>query len=344
MIIVLKKSATEEQILHIEEKIREWGLQPSISRGAEKTVIGVIGDEAVIRTKPLEVFPGVESVMTVLKPYKLASREFHRDNTTVTIPSVKAGCAPVVIGGREIVVMAGPCSVESRESLFEISRCAQAGGAKIIRAGAFKPRTSPYAFQGLGKKGLEYLSEMRSELGIPIVTEVMDTRDVEMVAEFADVLQIGARNMQNFNLLKAVGKVKVPVLIKRGLSSTIQELLMSAEYVLSQGNPDVILCERGIRTFEPLTRNTLDLSAVPVIKRESHLPVIVDPSHATGHWDLIPSMSKAAVAAGADGLMLEIHPRPEEALSDGPQALLPERYMNLMKEMRTIAAALGRSI
>ena len=344
MIIVLKKSASEEQIRHIEEKIREWGLQPSISHGAEKTVIGVIGDEAVIRTKPLEVFPGVESVMTVLKPYKLASREFHHDNTSVTIAPVTAGCAPTVICGRQIVVMAGPCSVESRESLFEISRCAQAGGAKIIRAGAFKPRTSPYAFQGLGRKGLEYLSEMRRELGIPIVTEVMDTRDVEMVAEFADVLQIGARNMQNFNLLKAVGKVKVPVLIKRGLSSTIQELLMSAEYVLSQGNPDVILCERGIRTFEPMTRNTLDLSAVPVIKRESHLPVIVDPSHATGHWDLIPSMSKAAVAAGADGLMLEIHPRPEEALSDGPQALLPDRYMNLMKELGTLASALGRSI
>ncbi|MGD9873348.1 MAG: 3-deoxy-7-phosphoheptulonate synthase [Kiritimatiellia bacterium] len=344
MIIVLKKSATEEQIRHIEEKLREWGLQPNISRGSEKTVIGVIGDQTAIRSRPLEVFPGVESVMTVLKPYKRASREFHEDPTVITIPPVKSGCSPVVIGGRDIVMMAGPCSVESRESLFEISRCAQAGGARIIRAGAFKPRTSPYAFQGLGKKGLEYLAEMRRELGIPIITEVMDTRDVKMVAEYADVIQIGARNMQNFNLLKAVGQIRVPVLIKRGLASTIQELLMSAEYVLSEGNPDVILCERGIRTFEPMTRNTLDLSAVSVIKRESHLPVLVDPSHATGHWDLIPSMSKAAIAAGADGLMLEIHPKPEEALSDGPQALLPDRYMNLMKELKTIAKAVGRSL
>ncbi|MBN1269605.1 MAG: 3-deoxy-7-phosphoheptulonate synthase [Kiritimatiellae bacterium] len=344
MIIVLKKSATEEQIGHILEKIGEWGLKPNVSRGTERTVIGVIGDESVIRMKPLEVFPGVESVMSVLKPYKQASLEFRAERTVITIPPVKEGEAPVAIGGKEVVVVAGPCSVEGREMLMQMARHIKKGGARLLRAGAFKPRTSPYAFQGLGVEGLRYLGEARAEVGIPVITEVMDTRDVELVEEVADVIQIGARNMQNFNLLKAVGRCRKPVLIKRGLSSTIEELLMSAEYVLSEGNPQVILCERGIRTFEKFTRNTVDISAVPVLKRESHLPVMVDPSHGTGHWDLVAPLARAAVAAGADGVMVEVHPRPEDALSDGPQALLPKTFVTMMREVRQIAEAIGRTV
>lgn len=344
MIIVLKRDATEEQIQHIVQSIREWGLTPNLSRGTERTIIGVIGDERTIRSKPLEVFPGVDSVMNVLKPYKLASAEFHPGRTRIALPAVKAGCPPVVIGGREVVVVAGPCSVESREMLFEQAKFVTGAGAKILRAGAFKPRTSPYAFQGLGVEGLRYLAEVRAELGVPIITEVMDTRDVEMVAEVADVLQIGARNTQNFNLLKAVGRCPKPVLIKRGISGTIEELLMSAEYVLSEGNGQVILCERGIRTFERATRSTLDLSAVPVIQRESHLPILVDPSHAAGRWDLVASLARAAVAVGADGVMVEVHPRPEEALSDGAQALLPKNFKKMMDELRQVAQAVGRSL
>jgi 3-deoxy-7-phosphoheptulonate synthase len=344
MIIVLRHDATDEQVDHIVEKIEEWGLKSNVSRGAERTIIGVIGDESVVRTKPLEAFPGVESVMSVLKPYKLASAEFHADRTCIELPPVKPGGESVRIGGKEVVVVAGPCSVESRDLLFEIGRIAKEGGAKLLRAGAFKPRTSPYSFQGLGVTGLQFLAEAREELDMPIVTEVMDTRDVEMVAEFADMLQIGARNMQNFHLLKAVGRTQVPVLIKRGLSSTLKELLMSAEYVMSQGNHNVMLCERGIRTFETFTRNTLDVSAVPVLKRESHLPVMVDPSHGTGHWDLIGPMAKAAIAGGADSIMLEIHPKPEEALSDGPQALLPKTYKAIMQELSAVAEAVGRSL
>lgn len=344
MIIVLRKDVTEEQIQHIAEKVEEWGLRCNVSRGEEKTIIGVIGDESVIRMKPLEAFPGVDTVMAVLKPYKLASRDFSTGPTVITLDSVSGGEAGLEIGGNHVVVMAGPCSVESRELLIKIGRYAKEGGAHILRAGAFKPRTSPYAFQGLGVEGMRYLAEARKELGMPVITEVMDVRDVELVAELADIIQIGARNMQNFNLLKAVGRTDTPVMIKRGLSNTIQELLMSAEYVMSQGNRNVMLCERGIRTFETMTRNTLDLSAVPVLKRETHLPVIVDPSHATGHWDLIPSMALAAVASGADGVMMEIHPQPEEALSDGPQALLPKLFNQIMEDMRRVAKAVGRDL
>ena len=344
MIIILKREATEQQIQHIVESIREWGLTPNLSRGIERSIIGVIGDERTIRSKPLEVFPGVDSVMSVLKPYKLASAEFHADRTRITLPAVKEGEKPVVIGGSDVVVVAGPCSVETRDMLFEQAAFIKKAGAKILRAGAFKPRTSPYAFQGLGVEGLRYLAEVRAEVGMPIITEVMDTRDVEMVAEVADILQIGARNTQNFNLLRVVGRCNKPVLIKRGISGTIEELLMSAEYVLSEGNSQVILCERGIRTFERATRNTLDISAVPVIQRESHLPIMVDPSHGTGQWDLVAPMAKAAVAAGADGVMVEVHPNPEEALSDGGQALLPKTFTAMMKDLAQIAKAIGRSI
>lgn len=344
MIIVLKRDATEAQITHIVETIREWGLTPNLSRGTERTIVGVIGDERIIRSRPLEVFPGVDRVMSVLKPYKLASAEFRAERTKITIPAVKTGREPVVIGGNKVVVVAGPCSVETRDMLTEMAVFLRESGAHLLRAGAFKPRTSPYAFQGLGVEGLRYLAEVRAETGLPIVTEVMDTRDVEMVAEVADVLQIGARNTQNFNLLKAVGRCPKPVLIKRGISGTMEELLMSAEYVLSEGNPNVILCERGIRTFEKATRNTLDISAVPVLHKDSHLPVMVDPSHAAGRWDLVRPLARAAVAADADGIMVEVHPEPEKALSDGGQALLPKTFERMMEELRAVAAAVGRTI
>lgn len=344
MIIVLKKDVTEAQIQHIMETIRSWNLMPNLSRGTERSIIGVIGDERTIRGRPLEAFPGVDHVMAVLKPYKLASAEFRAERTVVKLSPVRAGESPVEIGGKTVVVVAGPCSVEKREMLFDLAAELKKLGARLLRAGAFKPRTSPYAFQGLGVEGLRYLAEVRREVGIPIVTEVMDPRDVEMVGEVADVLQIGARNTQNFNLLRAVGRASKPVLLKRGISGTIEELLMSAEYILNEGNPNVILCERGIRTFERATRNTLDLSAVPVLHSESHLPVVVDPSHGVGRWDLVHPMALAAVAAGADGVMVEVHPNPEEALSDGAQALLPEKFGRLMNELRAVTSAVGRTI
>ena len=344
MIIVLRQGVTEEQVQHIVDSIKAWGLTPNLSRGTERTIIGVIGDERMIRSKPLEAFPGVDSVMNVLKPFKLASAEFRADRSRITIPPVKAGGKPVVFGGKDVVVIAGPCSVENRQMLFDMAKLIKDLGAVMLRAGAFKPRTSPYAFQGLGVEGLRYLAEVRHELEMPIVTEVMDTRDVEMVAEVADVIQIGARNTQNFNLLKSVGRCKKPILLKRGISGTIEELLMSAEYVMSEGNANVILCERGIRTYEKATRNTLDLSAVPVIHKESHLPIIVDPSHGTGYWHLVRPMARAAVAAGADGIVVEVHPNPEQAMSDGPQALLPKTFKLMMQEIKKIAEVVGRSI
>lgn len=344
MIIVLKKDATDAQIQHIMDTIRSWNLTPNLSRGTERSIIGIIGDERTIRGRPLEAFPGVDHVMTVLKPYKLASAEFRAERTVVRLGPVREGEPEVTVGGKAVVVVAGPCSVENREMLFEMATFVKKAGARILRAGAFKPRTSPYAFQGLGVEGLKYLADVRKEVGLPIITEVMDPRDVEMVGEVADVLQIGARNTQNFNLLRAVGRCSKPVLLKRGISGTIEELLMSAEYILSEGNPNVILCERGIRTFEKATRNTLDISAVPVLRAESHLPIVVDPSHGTGRWDLVSPMSLAAVAAGADGIMVEVHPNPEEALSDGAQALLPKTFEKLMASIRAVAAAVGRSV
>jgi len=344
MIIVLKQGATSEQVRHIEARIREWGLTPHVSQGTERIVIGVIGDEDLIRSRSLDMLPGVESVKSILKPYRLANAATKPTRTVLTIPPVRPGCTPVEIGGDRVVMIAGPCSVESREQLFEVAQCVKEYGGAVLRAGAFKPRTSPYSFQGLGHAGLDLLAEAREKFELPILTEVMDTRDVERVAQVVDIIQIGARNMQNFNLLKMAGGCGRPVLLKRGLSATIEELLMSAEYVLSAGNPMVLLCERGIRTFEPMTRNTLDLSAVPVLRRETHLPVAVDPSHGTGHWDLVAPMALAAVAAGADALTVEIHPRPEDALSDGSQALLPESFAGLMLRLADVARAVGRTM
>ena len=338
MIIVLRPDATPEQIDYIIKRVEKLGLKTMISKGTERTIIGVIGPEDILRVQPLEVFPGVEKVMPVLAPYKLVSRDFKPQDTVVEITK------EVKIGTKEVIVIAGPCAIESKEQLLLVAKQVKSAGGKILRGGAFKPRTSPYSFQGLGKEGLKILKEVSEEVGLPTITEVMDTRDVELVSQYADILQIGARNMQNFNLLKEIGQTKKPVLLKRGLSATIKELLMSAEYILSGGNFNVILCERGIRTFEEATRNTLDLSAIPVIKQLSHLPVIVDPSHATGKWNLVAPLSKAAVACGADGLLIEVHPKPEEALSDGPQQLIPEKFSELMEELKKVAQSVNREI
>jgi len=337
MIIVLKPNATKRQISHLVEKIKALGLKPMLSEGTERTIIGVIGPEDVLRVQPLEVFPGVEKVMPVLKPYKLVSREFKPQSTIVDIDGVK-------VGGRQIVIMAGPCSVEGPEMLLQTAKIVKQTGAQILRGGAFKPRTSPYSFQGLGEEGLKYLRDTAHATGLKVVTEIMDPRDIKLLEQYTDVIQIGARNMQNFSLLKEAGLSSKPVLLKRGLSATINEFLLAAEYILSQGNFNVILCERGIRAFEDQTRFTLDLQAVPVIKKLSHLPVVVDPSHSTGNYEFVGPMAKAAVAAGADGLIIEVHPNPEVALSDGPQSLLPEKFAALIKELDKVARAVGRTV
>lgn len=338
MIIVLQRGATQEQMDYIIQRVKKLGLTPHVSSGVERTIIGVIGPEDVLRVTPLEAFPGVEKVMPVLAPYRLVSREFQLEESIIDLGK------NIKIGAKKVIVMAGPCAVENLELLREIAARVKEQGVAVLRGGAFKPRTSPYSFQGLGKEGLEYLKEVGDELGMVTVTEVMDPRDVELVARYADVLQIGARNMQNFNLLREVGATRKPILLKRGMSSTIKDWLMSAEYILSEGNFNVILCERGIRTFEEFTRNTLDVGSVPAVKQLSHLPIIIDPSHAAGKWNLVPALSRAAVAAGCDGLIIEVHSRPEEALSDGPQSLLPERFAQLMKELKALAKAIGREI
>ncbi|MFH1519268.1 MAG: 3-deoxy-7-phosphoheptulonate synthase [Candidatus Omnitrophota bacterium] len=338
MIIVFKKGATKVEINNLIKKVKKLGLKAMVSRGKERTIVGVIGPEDAIRLHPLDVFPGVDKVMPVLAPYKLVSREFKETDSVIKISD------KVEIGSGKIVIIAGPCSIESREQLSAVAKKIKQAGATILRGGAFKPRTSPYTFQGLGEEGLKILKDVSQELDLPTVTEVMDTRDVNLVAKYAGVLQIGARNMQNFNLLKEVGQTKKPIILKRGLSATIKELLMSAEYILSEGNFNLILCERGIRTFEEFTRNTLDISAVPAVKMLSHLPIIVDPSHACGKWGLVAPLSKAALACGADGLLIEVHPDPKEALSDGAQQLLPENFLNLVEELRGIAKAVGRTI
>ncbi len=338
MIIVLRPDATEQQIEHIVEKVTKLGLKPVVSKGEERTIIGVIGAEDKLQVTPLEVFPGVEKVMAVLSPYKLVSREFRKENTVIDLGH------GVTIGNQDLVIMAGPCAIENYEILYETAKAIKGHGAKVLRGGAFKPRTSPYSFQGLGEEGLKYLKDVGDKVNLVTVTEVMDTRDVELVARYADILQIGARNMQNFNLLKEVGLTKKPVLLKRGLSSTIKEWLMSAEYILSGGNMNVILCERGIRTFEDATRNTLDISAVPVVKQLSHLPVIVDPSHACGRWGLVKPLAMAAVASGCDGLIVEVHMHPEDALSDGAQSLTPDNFAEMVSSVRKIAEAVGRKL
>ena len=337
MIIVLKPNSSAEVTNHVIERIVALGFTPHLSQGVSRTIIGVIGDEEKLRVEPLQAIPGVERVLPILKAFKIASREFHEDDSVFDIKGVK-------VGGGHLMMIAGPCAIEGEAILNEIAEKVRDAGANVLRGGAFKPRTSPYTFQGLGEDGLKMLKAAGERFGMPIVTEVMDPRQIELVERYADIFQIGARNMQNFDLLKEVGKTRIPVLLKRGMSATVKDLLMSAEYVLSQGNRQVILCERGIRTFEDSTRNTLDLSIVPNVKLLSHLPIIVEPSHATGRPDLIPSMARAAVAAGADGVHIEVHSCPEKALSDGPQALLPDQYARLMEELRQLAEVLGKKI
>ncbi len=339
-IIVLRPKVTSKEIKHIVKKLEDMGFKANISKGTERTVIGVIGDTSKITEDEANAFgamPGVEKIHRIIQPFKLASRDFKSKDTLIRVGNN-------VIGGKRIHVMAGPCAVENLPTLLKIATEVKKAGATFIRGGAFKPRTSPYSFQGLGELGLCYLAEVREKIGLPVVTELMDPRDIDEVLKYADIIQIGARNMQNFRLLQEVGSYDKPVLLKRGLSATIKELLMAAEYIMSRGNHNVMLCERGIRTFETATRNTLDLNAVPVLKKLSHLPVIVDPSHGAGKWDLVAPMAKAAIAAGADGLLIEVHTKPEEALSDGEQSLKPDNFRTLMKELRAVARAVGRTL
>jgi 3-deoxy-7-phosphoheptulonate synthase len=337
MIIVVRPDATEGQIQHILDRVQELGFTPHYSRGEQRTIIGAIGDESKVSAESLAAIAGVEQVLPILKPFKLASRDLKQEDTVVQVGHVQ-------IGGGSLAMIAGPCAVESYDGLNAIAGRVRTAGANILRGGAFKPRTSPYSFQGMGVEGLRILREVGNNHGMPVVTEVMDPRQVGIVVEFADMLQIGARNMQNFDLLREVGQAPRPVLLKRGMSATVKDMLMSAEYILAAGNSNVVLCERGVRSFEDSTRNMLDLSSVPNVKGQSHLPIIVDPSHATGRPDLIPSMAKAAVAAGADGVHVEVHDCPEKALSDGPQALLPERFDALMKDIRKLVQAVGKQI
>lgn len=335
MIVVMNSRATEDQIQAVVRRLGELGFRANISRGVERTVIGVVGQVYPSLKDQLEILPGVEQVLRVTKPYKLASREFQPVDTRFEVGGVP-------IGGDGVVIIAGPCSVESREQLLKTAHAVKAAGAHILRGGAFKPRTSPYSFRGLGVQALRWLAEAREETGLPVITEVLAPEDVPLVAEYADILQIGARNMQNFPLLEAAGRSGKPVMVKRGMAATIEEWLLSAEYVLNQGNKQVILCERGIRTFETYTRNTLDITAIPVVRKLSHLPVFADPSHGTGHRDLVEPLAVAAVAAGAHGLMVEVHPSPEEALSDGMQSLTCENFADLVPKVERVAAAVGR--
>ncbi|WP_028971944.1 3-deoxy-7-phosphoheptulonate synthase [Sporomusa ovata] len=337
MVIVMQAQATQNDVDIVTKKLVEAGLQYYLSQGEARTIIGVIGDEKSIAQLPVDVFPGVEKSIAVTESYKLVSREFRHEDTVIDVQGTK-------IGGRHLGIMAGPCAVESLDQLLEAASAVKRAGAQFLRGGAYKPRTSPYSFQGLEEKGLELLAEARERTGLKIVTEVLDSSAVDIVSQYADVLQIGTRNMQNFTLLKTVGKSDKPVLLKRGLAATISEWLNAAEYIMSEGNYNVILCERGIRTFETYTRNTLDLGAVAAVKSLSHLPVIVDPSHGTGHWKMVRPMARAAVAAGADGLIIEVHPNPAEALCDGNQSLTPENFSLLMDEVGAIAAITGKAI
>jgi 3-deoxy-7-phosphoheptulonate synthase len=337
MILVLRPDATQAQIDHLVERIVEMGFKAHLSKGEQRTIIGVIGEERNPKLVNLEAIPIVEQVLRILKPFKLASREFHKADTVVNVGKVK-------IGGGNLAMIAGPCAVESFEGLDAIAGHVKAGGANILRGGAFKPRTSPYSFQGMGEEGLRILRDVGDKHAMPVVTEVMDTRQVELVERWSDMFQVGARNMQNFDLLKELGQTRKPVLLKRGMSATVKDLLMSAEYVLAEGNTNVVLCERGVRSFEDSTRNMLDMSAVPNVKGQSHLPIIVDPSHATGRPDLIPPMACASIAAGADGVHVEVHDCPEKALSDGPQALVPKQFEELMGNLRRLAEVMGKKL
>ena len=335
MIVVMKSLATPGEINAVVNQIETLGFQVHLSHGTERTIIGVVGDDRPLQNHNFEMLNGVEKVVRILQPFKLASRDFHPENTIVEVRGVQ-------IGGPKLTIIAGPCAVESRSQILETAHAVKEVGADILRAGAYKPRTSPYTFQGIGEEGLELLAEAREATGLPIITEVMSPEAVPLVGQYTDIYQVGARNMQNFTLLQAVGKTRLPVFVKRGLSSTAQELLMAAEYVLSGGNHGVMVCERGIRTFETATRNTLDINAIPLLKQWTHLPVFADPSHGTGKWDLVAPVAKGCIAAGADGLIIEVHPRPEQALSDGAQSLKPERFAELMSDLRRLAAAVGR--
>jgi 3-deoxy-7-phosphoheptulonate synthase len=339
-IIVMRPGASAKELRYIIKKLKAKGFESNVSKGTERTLIGVIGDTSKITEDESNAFaslPGVEKIHRIVEPFKLASRNFQSQNTTFRV-------GKHTIGGKRIHVVAGPCAVESMPMMLNIARNVRRAGATFLRGGAFKPRTSPYSFQGMGEEGLKIMAETREKTGLPVVTEIMDPRDIDAILKYADVIQIGARNMQNFRLLSEVGGYDKPILLKRGLSATIKELLMAAEYIMAQGNHKIILCERGIRTFETATRNTLDLNAIPVLKKLTHLPVLVDPSHGAGKWDLVAPMSKAAIAAGADALMIEVHAKPEEALSDGDQSLKPDKFKTLMKELKALAKALGREI
>ena len=339
MIVVMKAGSQDKEIAVVMDRLHSLGLQGHLSKGVERTVIGVVGVTSAMPDlrERLELVPGVSEVVPITKPFKLSSREFEPEDTVIDVGGVK-------IGGKELVVMAGPCAAETPEQVMSTARAVKAAGARILRGGAFKPSTSPYSFRGLGEEGLKLLSEAKEETGLPLITEVLTPQDVEMVVKYADILQVGARNMQNFVLLDEVGRANMPVMLKRGLSATIQEWLLAAEYILAQGNRQLILCERGIRTFETYTRNTMDVSAIPIVHKETHLPIIADPSHGTGKWDLVMPMALASVAAGADGLMIEVHPTPDTALKDGAQSLTFEHFGELMKRVIPVAEAVGRTV
>ena len=339
MIVVMKAGSQDKEIAVVMDRLHSLGLQGHLSKGVERTVIGVVGVTSAMPDlrERLELVPGVSEVVPITKPFKLSSREFEPEDTVIDVGGVK-------IGGKELVVMAGPCAAETPEQVMSTARAVKAAGARILRGGAFKPSTSPYSFRGLGEEGLKLLAEAKEETGLPLITEVLTPQDVEMVVKYADILQVGARNMQNFVLLDEVGRANMPVMLKRGLSATIQEWLLAAEYILAQGNRQLILCERGIRTFETYTRNTMDVSAIPIVHKETHLPIIADPSHGTGKWDLVMPMALASVAAGADGLMIEVHPTPDTALKDGAQSLTFEHFGELMKRVIPVAEAVGRTV
>lgn len=338
MIVVMKQGAAQDQVEEVVKRVEELGYKVHLSRGEARTIVGIIGaDDYLIQQDTFEVLDGVEKTVRIMQPYKYASRDFVQSSTTIPVNGIS-------VGGEKVVVMAGPCSVESREQILETAHAVKEAGGSVLRGGAFKPRSSPYSFQGLGEEGLKFLAEAREQTGLPIITEVMSSEDIELVGDYTDIFQIGARNNQNYPLLKAVGKTTKPVFLKRGISGTIQELLMGAEYILSNGNMQVMVCERGIRTYETATRNTFDINAIPVLKQLTHLPVVADPAHGTGQWEYVAPIAKAAVAAGADALMIEVHPDPSKAWSDGAQSLTFEHFSTLMQELESIANAVGRKL
>lgn len=337
MMIIMKPASTQEQLAAVTAAVEAHGLIPHVVVGVEHTIVGAIGDSHLVTPEAFELFDGVESVKRITQPYKLASRQFHPEDSAFRLDGF-------MVGAGEVVLIAGPCAVESRSQLLETARAVRAAGANALRGGVFKPRTSPYSFQGLGEEGLEILAEAREQTGMPVVAEIMSLSQLETMLQYVDVLQVGARNMQNFSLLRALGETRIPILLKRGASATVEELLMSAEYILAGGNQRVMLCERGIRTFETSTRNTLDINAIPVLKALTHLPVLLDPSHGTGYWEYVAAVSRAAIAAGADGLIVEVHPNPAEALSDGRQSLKPEKFAEMVRQVELVARAVGRRL